>query len=290
MADLRTALATAVLAAPFVAGAATGAESPAPEVAFTFTDPAIVESSGLTVLGDSILTTNDSGDSARVFVVDPATGRTTAQVTWDAEDPSDVEALAPAGPGSVWVGDIGDNRDARPSVSVTRLDVTGGGRATSYELRHPQHPYDAEALVTHPVTGQLFLVTKGTFSGTVLQAPLRLDEDRVNDLTDVGRTPGIVTDAAFLPGGGAVVVRTYSRAVVLAYPSWQVVEGWDLPDQDQGEGLAVDGADLLISSEGLRSDVLRVPLPPAALAADVAGSPFWAVWRHVRVAVPTLPG
>ncbi|QBX54832.1 hypothetical protein EXE58_04700 [Nocardioides seonyuensis] len=289
MVDLRAALATAVLAAPFVAGAATGAESPTSEVAFTFTDPAIVESSGLAVLGDSVVTTNDSGDSARVFVVDPATGRTTAQVTWDA-DPSDVEALAPAGRGSVWVGDIGDNRDARPSVSVTRLDVTGGGGATSYELRHPEHPYDAEALLTHPVTGQLFVVTKGTFAGMVLKAPLELDEDGVNDLTEVGRTPGIVTDAAFLPGGGAVVVRTYSRAVVLAYPSWQVVEGWDLPDQDQGEGLAVDGADLLISSEGLRSDVLRVPLPAAALAADVAGSPFWAVWRVVRIAVPALAG
>ena len=196
----------------------------------------------------------------------------------------------PGRPGSVWVGDIGDNRDARPSVSVTRLDVTGGGRATTYELRHPEHPYDAEALVTHPLTGQLFLVTKGTFLGTVLEAPLQLDEDGVNDLTEVGRTPGIVTDGAFLPGGGAVVLRTYSRAVVLAYPSWQVVEEWELPEQDQGEGLAVDGADLLISSEGLHSDVLRVPLPPAALAADVAGSPFWAAWRLTRVVVPTLAG
>lgn len=289
MADLRAALATAVLLAPFVAGAASGAESPAADVAFTFTDPAIVESSGLAIVGDSVVTTNDSGDSARVFVVDPATGRTTAQVTWDA-DPSDVEALAPAGRGSVWVGDIGDNRDSRPTVTVTRLDVTGGGAATSYELRHPDQPHDAEALMTHPVTGQLFVVTKGAFSGTVLQAPLGLDEDGVNGLTAVGRTPGIVTDAAFLPGGGAVVVRTYSRAVVLAYPSWRVVAGWDLPDQDQGEGLAVDGRDLLLTSEGLHSEVLRVRLPEEALAADMQGSPLWAVWRLLRLAVPTIAG
>lgn len=285
MADVRAVLATAVLLAPFVAGAATGAEAPTAEVAFTFEDPAVVESSGLALVGDRVVTTNDSGDSARVFVVDPATGRTTKQVRWDA-DPSDVEALAPAGDGHIWVGDIGDNRDVRPTVTVTRLDVTGAGAATSYELRHPERPHDAEALMTHPVTGQLFVVTKGTFSGTVLQAPLELEEGEVNDLTAVGRTPGIVTDAAFLAGGGAVVVRTYSRAVVLAYPSWRVVAGWDLPEQDQGEGLAVDGTDLLLSTEGLRSEVLREPLPPEALAADLEGSPLMTAWRLLRPAIP----
>ena len=284
MADLRSLVGALVLATPFVAGAATGADSVSPEVAFTFADPQIVESSGLAVGGDRVVTTNDSGDSARVFVVDPRTGRTIEQVRWDA-DPIDVEALAPAGGDAVWVGDIGDNRENRETVTATLVSLTGTGEATSFRLVHPDGPHDAEALIAHPLTGQVSVVTKGVFSGAVLQAPQSLAEHRVNPLERVGRTPGLVTDAAFLPGGGAVVVRTYSRAVVLAYPSWQVITEWDLPEQEQGEGVAVDGLDLLLSTEGARSDVLRVRLPAEALAADLRGSAAW-----VALGMLAVPG
>ena len=36
-------------------------------------DPRITESSGLVDLGSRWVTTNDSGDSARLFIIDPAT-------------------------------------------------------------------------------------------------------------------------------------------------------------------------------------------------------------------------
>lgn len=45
------------------------------EVVFRFTDPAIIESSGLAVLPDGrFVTVNDSGDESRVFTVDPSRG------------------------------------------------------------------------------------------------------------------------------------------------------------------------------------------------------------------------
>jgi hypothetical protein len=94
-----------------------------------FEDPEIVESSGLAVVDGLLVTTNDSGDSGRVFTVDPATGETVGVTQWSA-DPVDVEALAPAGGGEVWVGDIGDNRAERTSVSVARVPV-GRGTVTS---------------------------------------------------------------------------------------------------------------------------------------------------------------
>jgi hypothetical protein len=75
------------------------------------------------------------------------------------------------------------------------------------------------------------------------------------------------------------VVRTYRRAVVLAYPSWEQVTSWELPRQEQGEGLAVDGGQVWLSSEGEGSQVLREPLPPEAVAADLTGSPGWAALR-----------
>ena len=63
---------------------------------FAFQDPAIVESSGLVALGDGLfVTTNDSGDSGRVFTVDDD-GETVGRHRLVRHHPDDVEALAPA--------------------------------------------------------------------------------------------------------------------------------------------------------------------------------------------------
>ena len=279
----------ACVVAPFLLGAAAGAPT-RDDPAFRFTDPDIVESSGLVTLPDDgvgrlVVTTNDSGDAGRVFIVDASTGSTVGMTSWTPE-PTDVEALAPAGPGHVWVGDIGDNQRMRTSIEVLRVPVGRGDRTASpeaYELVYPDGSYDAEALVTHPVTGQLFVITKGVFSGTVYAAPQPLRADRVNRLQEVGEAPGIVTDATFLPGGGGVVMRTYAAAHLAAFPSWQPVSSVDLPQQDQGEGIALAGRDLLISSEGARSQVLRVDLPPGAGATDLR-SPAWTSLRWLATA------
>lgn len=288
MVDGRRLAIGACVALPFLLGAAAGgADDGDGETAFTFVDPDIVESSGLAVVDSLVVTTNDSGDGGRVFTVDPDSGRTVGVTSWPGE-PVDVESLAPAGQGHVWVGDIGDNRAVRDSVEVLRVPVGRGGRVLkgdavpeTYELVYPDGAHDAEALLAHPVSGRLFVVTKGVFAASVYAVPPRLRTDRPNSLAPVAEAPGIVTDATFLPGGGAVVMRTYSHAYVMDVASWQPVTSWELPDQDQGEGIAVDGSDLLISTEGVRSDVLRVPLPAEARAADLFGSTAWTVLRLV---------
>ncbi len=291
MADPRRVAAGALVLVPFLLGAAAGAPGAADRPEFRFADPEIVESSGLVVLtgrgpeSGLVVTTNDSGDAGRVFTVDPATGATVGVTSWPT-DPEDVEALAPAGPGHVWVADIGDNRHVRDSVDVLRVPVGRGDRAVepeAYELTYPDGSHDAEALVSHPVTGRLFVITKGVFGGTVYAAPHRLRADRPNLLTEVGDAPGIVTDATFLPGGGGVVMRTYSAAHLTAFPSWQPVESWPLPDQDQGEGIALAGSDLLVSTEGARSEVLRAGLPASAGATDLR-SPAWTSLRWLATA------
>lgn len=277
---------------PFLLGASASSTIEA-DPAFGFTDPDIVESSGLAVVDRLAVTTNDSGDSGRVFTVDPGTGDTVGVTSWEPA-PDDVEALAPAGPGHVWVADTGDNWRSRESVQVLRVPVGRGevvAEPESYELVYPDGARDAEALVRHPLTGRLFVITKGVFTGTVYAAPLPLSSDRPNLLTEVGDAPGMVTDATFLPGGGAAVVRTYSQAHLVAYPSWQVVASWDLPPQDQGEGLALRGRSLLLSTEGARSQVLEVALPPLAAATD-RRSPAWTALRLLATAyaVPVPAG
>ena len=285
---LRALAVTAVLAAPFVVGAVAQARpSPASReatVAFRITDREITESSGLVVLpvdGEELaVTVNDSGDSGRVFTIDPATGDTVG-VTSFSPEPRDVEALAPAGDGHVWVADIGDNLKARDSIRVTRVPVGRGnrdaGQAESYELTHPDGPRDAEALVVHPTTGRLHVITKQVLGGTVHRAPEELDPDAPNALEKVGEAPSLVTDAAFAPSGDLVVMRSYGHAWVKTFPELDKVADFALPAQPQGEGLAIDGAgQVLLSTEGLERPVLIAPLP-VGLRGELAGASFF--WR-----------
>ncbi|MFW6773991.1 hypothetical protein ACOACO_06890 [Nocardioides sp. CPCC 205120] len=280
---LRTA-AVGLLALPFAVGAAT---APAPvaeegtEVT-RFTDTRINESSGLAVVDGLLVTVNDSGDSGRVFVVDPATGDTVGVTSW-ADEPRDVEALAPAyddgePTGEVWVADIGDNMAVRDSVELLRVPVGTGDREVEPEtwtLTYADGPRDAESLLVDPATGDLVVVSKGVLGGSFYRVPTPLDPDGPNVMEPLGPAVGIATDAALWPDGRHLVVRTYGDAVVYTWPGLVSVGRFALPDQPQGEAVAVDPADpgaVLLTSEGVGQPVLRVALPPEVLEA-VAPSP-----------------
>lgn len=257
-----------LLPLPFGIGFLAPGPAPDPvaaETVFHFTDPDVVESSGLVARDGLVVTVNDSGDSNRIFTVDPATGDTVGVTRWQGEG-ADNEALAPAGDGQVYVGDIGDNAGSRDSVEVAKVPFGRGERevrATTYELVYPDGPHDAETLLTDPATGRLYVVAKA-FIGRVYAAPETLDPDRPNELTPVEEVLGIATDGSFLPDGKHVLLRNYTQAALYTWPALDRVALLDLPEQQQGEGLAVreDGA-ILLSSEGKEADVLRVELPPA---------------------------
>ena len=257
-----------LVALPFGLGL-TAAAAGGDEPLLRFADPAIVESSGLVARGGLLQTVNDSGDEARVFTVD-RDGRTVGVTRWDA-DPVDVEALAPGPPGRVWVGDIGDNGDERDDITVSSVPVGRGevaGPAQTYRLVLPGGPTDAETLLAHPRTGRLYVVTKGVLGGQVLAAPADLDPGGTHRLQPVGRALALATDGAFLPDGRHVVLRDYTRAVVYTFPGLEQVGEVRLPEQQQGEGIAVDDVGrLVVSSEGLHAPVYAVDLPPRVASA-----------------------
>jgi hypothetical protein len=264
-----------LIAPPFLLGAAVAPVDHAQKV-FSFRDGDIIESSGLVVVGGLVVTTNDSGDTGRVFTVDPATGRTVGVTGWG-DDPTDVEALAPLGDHEVWVGDIGDNSESRESIQVSPVPVGRGDQdvdAPVYELVYADGSHNAETLMSDPSNGRLYVATKGTLGGTLYAAPAKLSADHPNELRPLGDVLPIATDGAFLTDGRHIVVRNYAVAAVYAFPSLEKVAELRLPDQEQGEGLAVepDGT-LLLSSEGLHSPVLRVALPALSDAPGPTASP-----------------
>ncbi|HEY3528233.1 MAG TPA: hypothetical protein VGK78_03720 [Nocardioides sp.] len=256
-------LAGLAIAAPFTLGVAVTPSGPAGDRVFSFDDPAIVEASALVAENGLFLTTNDSGDTGRVFAVDD-TGRTVGVTHWS-DDPTDTEALAPAGNGFVWVGDIGDNLGHRSSVDIARVPVGPGDRtvhATTYRLTYPDGATDAETLLRDPATGRLYIATKNVFGGVLYAVPEHLHANATNRLHSIGRVLPVATDGSFFPDGKHLVVRNYSTAVVYAWPSLQPVGSFALPHQRQGEGIAVasDG-EVYVSSEGPHAPVLRVRLP-----------------------------
>ena len=92
------------------------------------------------------------------------------------DEPVDVEALAPAGGGEVWVGDIGDNRGRPRGRSASwggcpSTAATPTSTPTSYELRFPGGARDAESLLADPASGRLYVVSKGVLGGTMYAAP-----------------------------------------------------------------------------------------------------------------------
>lgn len=240
---------------------------------FTFQDSRITESSNLVFAGDFAYTTNDSGDGARIFVIDPATGKTVGITTYGGKA-IDVEALT-VGPDAMWVGDIGDNDAVRDHVTVYSLPVPAAGnrsaKATAYDLVYEDGPRDAETLLVNPVTGRLYVVSKGLLGGTVYEAPEQLSTSKRNVLTSIGQVGGLVTDGVFFPDGKHALIRDYSKAYVVN-DSFATVDDFALPAEAQGEGIGLRGDDVVVSSEGEHAPVLSLALPDEAKAA-LAGKP-----------------
>ncbi len=241
-------------------------------VVFGFADPAIDESSGLVDLGSTMVTVNDSGGDPVLYVLDAATGRTVGRTTF-ASSVVDTEALAPEEPGGtsdvVWVGDIGDNRGVRDHVTVYRVPVGRGEHrvsAPAYDLVYPDGAQDAESMVVHD--GRVYVISKAILGGRMYVAPKRLRTDRVNRLREVGPIGLWATDAALFPDARHLLVRGYGNAAVFEFPSLRPVGSFDLPEQEQGEGLSIGpNGRIRLSSEGVGAQVLQVALPEAFVEA-----------------------
>jgi hypothetical protein len=271
-------LAGLAIAAPFTLGVAVTPSSPPGHQVFRFADPAVVEASALVVDDRLFVTTNDSGDTGRVFAVD-GSGRTVGVTHWS-DDPTDTEALAPGGHGFVWVGDIGDNLGHRSSIDIARIPVGRGDRRVrpaTYRLTYPDGATDAETLLRDPASGRLYVASKNVFGGVLYAVPEQLDANGTNRMTPIGRVLPVATDGSFFPDGKHLIVRNYSTAVVYAWPSLQPVGSFPLPRQQQGEGISVaaDGR-IYVSSEGTHAPVLEVTMPArleAAVRPQVSAGP-----------------
>jgi hypothetical protein len=276
----------------------------APEVARRETrleERAVEESSGLAASRRNpglFWTHNDSGDGPFLYAFD---GEGRRRGVWRVAGARavDWEDMA-VGPGPepgrsyLYVGDIGDNGRERPHINVYRVpepqvaDVDAGATrreprqtepAEEIRLKYPDGPHNAEALLVHPSTGDIYVVVKNgqpacgvyRLRGAQVSAGVNTLE-RAGEFRSPSPLGSLVTGGGISPDGRRVVICDYLGAYELRLPDaldaafdqiWQQAPAAiQLGPRDQGEAVCYrqDGAALLATSEGSPALLVEVRL------------------------------
>ena len=261
-------------------------------------DKSISESSGLVAsrtTPGAYWTHNDSGDGPFIYAFDTR-GDSFGTFRVSGAEVRDWEDIA-AGPGPqpnrsyLYIGDIGDNDAVRPEVIVYRVAEPALSASTrkftksrpgstesaeAIRLRYPDGKYDAETLLVHPRTGNLYIVTKVLIANPVVYeavAPLTAGQSITMRRVGEPRVPslfgGALTGGAISPDGRRVALCDYFSGYELALPAgasnfddiWkQKMTSFDLGKRKQGESITyrLDGKALLATSEGKQSPLIQV--------------------------------
>jgi hypothetical protein len=269
-----------------------------PTTITTIKEKSISESSGLTAsrtTPGAYWTHNDSGDGPFIYAFDTRGDslgifRVTGARAVDWEDMA-------SGPGPqanksyLYLGDIGDNNEARDEVVVYRVAepaLTAASRtltkarpgstepAEAIRLKYPDGKHDAEALLVHPTTGNIYIVNKVPIANPVVyEATAPFTAGRLITMKRLGeiRVPsifgGVITGGSISPDGRRVALCDYFQGYEIVLPAaskdfndiWkQKMTGFDLGKRKQGESITyrLDGNALLATSEGKQSPLIQV--------------------------------
>ena len=224
---------------------------------------------------------NDSGDRPRVFALRPD-GSVLADLDVPGARAIDWEDIAIRG-GDLYLGDIGDNDERRPSIDVYRVaepHVPADGttaRAARLRLRYPDGPHNAETLLVDPNSGGLTIVTKQLDGRSgVYVAPAR-SPTATTTLRLAARlrlgAGALVTGGDVSADGSVIAIRTYDSvfawrrrsgiSLAAALRGRPCVSPTRLRD-GQGEALALtrDGGAFFTVPEGVGATIRRYAPSP----------------------------
>ncbi|WP_253884511.1 esterase-like activity of phytase family protein [Actinokineospora diospyrosa] len=269
------------------------AQPPAPTDACVQSDKRLGELSGLATDGERWYAINDGGTKSTVYVL--GHDCKIQKVINGPTDPFDVEDLARDAKGNFWLADTGDNDKKRETVAL--IELTPAGKTTLHRLTYPDGPHDTEALLLDK-NGTPHLVTKSPFGVSEvyrpkgpLAAPGPTALEKVGDVqissTDTKGGPVnpaigsmVVTGGSVSLDGTIVVLRTYTDAYLYPAPDGDVVAALKrtparvpLPDEKQGEAIAIEPDGTLVSgSEGVGTPI-RVVKGASGLLATTTPAP-----------------
>jgi hypothetical protein len=269
-------------------------------------DKAVAESSGMAAsLQNAGLywTHNDSGDGPYLYAFDRQ-GRSHGRWRVSGATATDWEDIASArdgrsGRAMLYIADIGDNARRRREVTVWRVAepvvrsheacrkscVTAP--AAAIRLRYPDGAHNAETLLVHPRSGDLYIVTKagGPDRDTAVYVAraralrpgraVALERIATLDVPDVlfTRVAGGVTGGDISPDGRRVALSYYFGLYEAVLPEGErdFDAIWDRPFRHiaigfglQVEGVCyrADGKALLATAEGSPAPLFEIADPP----------------------------
>src|SRR5687768_3755787 len=211
-------------------------------------DKSVSESSGLVASRRTpgvYWTHNDSGDGPFIYAFgDKGEAAGVFRVTGaQARDWEDIGAGPgpPGGTSYLYIGDIGDNGEARSELVVYRVaepELTPANRrstktrpavteaAEAIRLRYPDGKHDAETLLVHPVTGHIYIATKVPLVNPVVyEAAAPFTVGKVITMRRIGeiRVPslfgGVLTGGSVSPDGRRVAFCDYFQGYELVLPA-----------------------------------------------------------------------
>ena len=291
------AVAATVLPGQGIVRAFAAAAQPPTRTLATISAPQLKEISGCAVSSKTpggvriVWVHNDSGDGPNVYAIDGRTGRLRATFAVAGALAEDWEDMA-LSRGQLYLGDIGDNAADRASVVVYRVAepvvprksvaaVQTTSASVALRLRYPDGSHNAETLIVHPTSGDLYIVTKtedghsGVYAlrGAATAEAGSYALAKVADLTIAGEGliyPNEITAGDISPAGDRIVLRTYQYLYVYRPSSgssfdsaWtSVATQVNAPFLLQAEALCFtpDGRYVLTTQEGLPAPLVEIDL------------------------------
>jgi DNA-binding beta-propeller fold protein YncE len=255
----------------------------------------ITESSGIAVSKcqpDVFWTHNDSGDGPFIFAIN---SKGDSLGTWKVQgaENTDWEDIAEfkdaSGHCYLYIGEIGDNGRKRSEQAVYRVKepVTSADTAKSdakspletetadaVKFTYPDGNLNAETLMVHPATGDIYVLTKRRDgpSGVYKIKPQfgsTVSAEKIAEIKVPSIPNGLLTGGDIAPDGKHVAVCDYQAGYELVLPAgdanfddiWkQEPKTIDLGQRKQGEaiGYGTDSNSLFATSEGKHQPLIEV--------------------------------
>lgn len=255
----------------------------------------IKESSGLVAskcVENVFWTHNDSGDDAFIFAIDSkgkklATYKVSNAVNTDWED---IAALKDKnGECFLYIGNFGNNARERGEHTIFRVKEPSEfskdsnkknpqmtDPAETIKFTYPDMRHDAETLLVHPESGEIYVLTKSISEAAgVYKLKADYDKTKVNKLEKItGLTVpsvpnGLLTGGDISPDGRRVLVCDYFAGFEILLPEkakkfddiWkEQPQRIELGKREQGEacGYSADGNSIFATSEKKDSPVIEI--------------------------------
>lgn len=256
------------------------------------------ETSGIAASGifeDIYYIHNDSGDTSRFFAITPKGKLVSTFYYEDDKSPKypvlDCEDIAVGkgpekGKSYVYLGDIGDNFNWRPYVTIYRFeeqlswmkDSVNHVVPAQLHLSYPDWSKDAETMMVDPIDDLLYIINKRTDTVKIYSTPLKFKDKESRELTLRGRIliPGFkpfkyVTAGDISRDGTKILLKTYGNVYYWERKEgehvWQTMQRkpatlpYELQRQGEAIGFTPNGEGYYTTSEAVFAAIYYYNVP-----------------------------